>query len=186
MMTSAKSCARRLRGRRATSACRPVARRMGCGRSAAIPDRLLSNGTCPPRLLFAAPGRPEPRPTAPALVVVAAPGAAWAVSRPTADAAIVTKSWLLNRKLFGRMRDNALGCWLMAVTVYRFRCYDPNTSRLVVQDRWATEEVINRLPFGERVGNGVKVDDSFVQSDVPGMSAKGAHPRPPPGWPHWP
>ncbi len=64
-------------------------------------------------------------------------------------------------------------------TVYRFRTWDITTDRYQESKRWAAGEPIQRV-MGERISDGVEVDDALLGDEVDGMTARGFDPRRPP------
>lgn len=62
----------------------------------------------------------------------------------------------------------------MMVTVYRYRCYEPQSHRFVTSRCWATADAIKRMHGGQRFGKGTEVDESAIDSE--GMMAIGLDP----------
>jgi len=63
--------------------------------------------------------------------------------------------------------------------VFRFRTWDIASDEYRNSQRWATEEAIERVQ-GERISEGVEVDDRFLGQEVDGMTARGFDPHHPP------
>lgn len=64
-------------------------------------------------------------------------------------------------------------------TVYRFRTWDITNDRYQNSQRWATEEAIERV-MGEKISEGVEVEDSLLGAEVDGMTTRGFDPYHPP------
>lgn len=64
-------------------------------------------------------------------------------------------------------------------TVYRFRTWDITNDCFQNSQRWATDEAIKRV-MGEKISEGVEVEDRFLGAEVDGMTARGFDPNHPP------
>jgi len=60
-------------------------------------------------------------------------------------------------------------------TVYRFQSYDITSDQIIVSKRWATQETIEHV-CGQRIGEGVTVDDGLLGAEIDGMTAIGFDP----------
>lgn len=63
------------------------------------------------------------------------------------------------------------------VTIYRFKVYDSSNDELRESQRWGTLGAISKIPLAQPIeGTAIDVDASVIQSDVPGLTAKGFWP----------
>ncbi|WP_416046710.1 hypothetical protein [Cupriavidus basilensis] len=63
------------------------------------------------------------------------------------------------------------------VTIFRFNVYNPENDSIQTSRRWGTREAVEKTAKGVVIeGTARDVDESLVQSDIPGMTERDFNP----------